>query len=637
MKKTLLGIMVWAALSQGITAQTDSIQINLQSLDVTAQRAKLYSTQARVITVIDRKAIDQMPVTNIDQLLDNVAGVDIRNRGIGGTQADISLRGGSFDQVLVLLNGVNITDPQTGHYNLDIPVELSDVVRVEILQGSAARIYGPNAFSGAINIVTEKKSPSSLSLQTAGGSYNTFMENVSARIGNDKIHTYISGTHKSSDGYMSNTDYDIKNAFSQTVYETQATGKIGLQLAYQEKSYGANGFYSLAYPNQFDHTQTAYAALDWQKQLNSQIQINAQAYDRLHYDRFELFRDMENAPSWYTGHNYHLTQVSGAKLSASYVNWFGKISLGADIRDEHIYSTVLGTTLNTPITDFFDKDISFTKSANRFLPSTYADYAFNSGKFFASAGLSVTLSSPFGTLTAGGLDFAYHFTDDWRVYLSANSAVRLPTFTDLYYKSATQLANPDLQPEKAKTIEAGSKYEDRQFKASAALFYRMGKNVIDWIKEPDSTKWQSQNLTEVNALGLDLSAQYRFQNGFIRKISIDYSYLTLDKSAGTFDSKYALDYMKQKAVFTLEHSIFSKLSANWEAGYYDRAGNYTAFDSGLLTNYKPYFMANVRVLWSEPQYDIYMDVNNLTDTKYADYGGLTQPGANFMAGIKLRL
>jgi len=110
----------------------------------------------RVLTVVDRKAIQQMPVQNIDELLESISGIDIRQRGVGGTQSDISIRGGSFDQVLVLLNGVNITDPQTGHYNLDIPVDLSDIVRVELLQGSAARVYGPNAFSGAINIVTEK-------------------------------------------------------------------------------------------------------------------------------------------------------------------------------------------------------------------------------------------------------------------------------------------------------------------------------------------------------------------------------------------------------------------------------------------------------------------------------------------------
>jgi iron complex outermembrane receptor protein len=125
-----------------------------------------------------------MPVQSVDELLESVAGIDIRQRGVGGTQSDISIRGGSFDQVLVLLNGVNITDPQTGHYNLDVPVELSDIVRVELLQGSVARIYGPNAFSGAVNIVTEKKETSTISVQTAGGSYNSFIQNLSAGIGN---------------------------------------------------------------------------------------------------------------------------------------------------------------------------------------------------------------------------------------------------------------------------------------------------------------------------------------------------------------------------------------------------------------------------------------------------------------------
>ncbi|MBP6663010.1 MAG: TonB-dependent receptor, partial [Paludibacter sp.] len=122
--------------------KNDSALVNLQDVEVNATRNKLYSEMGRILTVIDRNEISRSSVQSIDQLLDYVAGVDIRQRGTNGTQADISIRGGSFDQVLVLLNGVNITDPQTGHFNLDIPVDLSDVTRVEILQGSSARVLG---------------------------------------------------------------------------------------------------------------------------------------------------------------------------------------------------------------------------------------------------------------------------------------------------------------------------------------------------------------------------------------------------------------------------------------------------------------------------------------------------------------
>jgi iron complex outermembrane receptor protein len=625
---------------QSINAQIvqDSLKtVDLQSLDVTAERVKLYSSQARILTVIDKQTIRQLPVTNIDELLESVAGIDVRNRGVGGTQADLSIRGGSFDQVLVLLNGVNITDPQTGHYNLDLPVELSDIVRIEFLQGSAARIYGPNAFSGAINIITEKKETGSLAVATSAGSYNTFMENASAGLGNDKVQTFASVTHKSSNGYIDNTDYDIKNAFTQTVLHTNNYGKYDLQLGYQEKSYGANSFYTLAFPNQFDHTQTFYGSLNWNFQMNSQTSFSVQFYTRTHYDRFELFRDFVDASAKYTDHNYHLTNVCGGKTTATIIESFGKVTAGIDVRNEHIYSTVLGTLLEQPVNNIFDKGHDFKYESNRLLPTLFADYTVNMGKFFFSAGLSTTRSDQFGSHTAGGIEGAYHVSDVVRVFASANSAVRLPTFTDLYYKSDNQIANPDLKPEKSQILEFGIKYDKNQLKLSASSFYRYGSDIIDWVKEPDSTKWLSKNLTSVNAVGTDFSADYRFANGFVRKISVAYSFVSLDKKAGGYDSKYALDYLKHKAVMGLQHSILSNLSANWKIGYYDRAGDYTDFATKEKKIYDPYLMADVRFLWSAGSYEIYADINNLFNHNYVDFGGLAQPGRNFVAGVRVKI
>ncbi|MDO9153018.1 MAG: TonB-dependent receptor plug domain-containing protein, partial [Paludibacter sp.] len=227
----------------------DSVSINLTEIDVVAERNKIYSEMGRIVTVVSRNDIKKQSLQSIDDLLENIAGIDIRNRGVNGTQADISMRGGSFDQVLVLLNGVNITDPQTGHYNLDIPVDLADVVRVEVLQGSSARFYGPNAFSGAINIVTEKKTKRELTVHYTEGSFNTYTQSATGAIGNEKMQSFASISHKSSDGYRENTDFKIYNAFSQSVLRTANFGKFDLQSAYQQKSYGANGFYSLAFPN----------------------------------------------------------------------------------------------------------------------------------------------------------------------------------------------------------------------------------------------------------------------------------------------------------------------------------------------------------------------------------------------------
>src|ERR1035437_6020266 len=242
MKKTfiLFSFFLLAISSLKSQEKTDSVAVNLSELQVNAKRNKLYSEMGRVLTVVDKAQIARMPVQSIDQLLDYVSGIDIRQRGTNGTQADISVRGGSFDQVLVLLNGVNITDPQTGHFNLDIPLNLSDVNRVEILEGSSARVLGPNAFSGAINIVTESSDKKALNAQLTAGSFNTFGQSISGSLGTDKFHSFASVSHSSSGGYIPNTDFDLSSAFVQSVLKIKNVGKFDLQLAAQLKAFGAN-------------------------------------------------------------------------------------------------------------------------------------------------------------------------------------------------------------------------------------------------------------------------------------------------------------------------------------------------------------------------------------------------------------
>jgi len=590
----------------------------------------------RVLTVIDKTEITRSAVQSLDQLLDYVAGIDIRQRGTNTTQADISVRGGSFDQVLVLLNGVNITDPQTGHFNLDIPLNLSDVSRVEILQGSSARVLGPNAFSGAINIVTESAGKRALNAEMTAGSFNTFGQSVTNTSGNERLHTLVSLSHRSSDGYMKNTDYDFTNAFVQSTLDTKTVGKFDLQVAAQQKAFGANSFYELRYPNQYERSKTFLTSLNWSMTSNRFTYL-AQTYWRRHNDRFEL--DYNKPAGW----NYHQTDVSGAKFTIDALTSLGKSTLGAELRNEHILSNKLGEvrdSLKVP----FEESGYFTKETNRLNSSIFMNHSLVFGKFYASAGVSGTYTSKYGLNGAGGADIAYRFNDKYRVFASFNSAVRLPTFTDIYYLIPNfQVADPNIKPEHSQTFELGTKLNESNWKFEATAYYRMGQNVIDWIMMPGETVWKNKNLTNVNAIGVDIAADYLFHNFFIRKIGVTYSYLTMDKDASTFDSKYTLDYLKNKAFISLDHQVVNRLSASWKVGYFDRSGSYNAQTSPvkgapvITTNYTPYTNLDCRLLWADKHFDVFGDVNNILNTKYADYGGLTQPGINFNVGVRLKL
>ena len=616
----------------------DSSIIRLSDVDIHASRQKQFSEIGKVLKVVHADEIRSLPVQTLDVLLKNIAGVDVRQRGMGGTQADISLRGGSFDQVLILLNGVNITDPQTGHHNLNIPIDLSEVARVEVLQGSAARRYGNQAFSGAINIVTDTHSKSLIDASLSAGSFNTYAQKLTVGLGKKALRHFTSVAHNSSDGYRPNTDYKTLNVYSQTTWNSNKLGDFDFQAAWQHKSFGANGFYALAYPNQFEHTQTQFSSLSWQKAF-SDLHVNIRAYQRRHYDRFELFRDFQGAASWYVDHNYHLTDVSGGVFDFQHFADFGKISGGVELRNDHIFSTVLGTEIqdiNQRPKNQYERqqDKYFNKEAARFIKTGYVDFSKNIQKVYFSAGASISQSEEFGVQNHFGGDVSYFFTNHLSVFATANTASRLPTFTDLYYQSATQNANPNLKPEFSTTAELGMKYHHGAFQLQGSTFFRQGKNIIDWVKFPDQEKWESMNLTELNTFGVHVAGGYSFDKMILNSISFAYSFINADKLLGDFDSKYALDYLRHQIIFQANHKIINNLEMTWNISYNDRAGDYADFISGNKMNYQPYLMVSSRVAWQFRNFVIYADANNLLDNKFVDFGGLPQPGRHGNLGVR---
>ena len=169
-QKTLLliAILELSICSIGLfaTESKDSTSLltenNLNEINIIGNHRNIYSENLRVITSITKEQIKNLPVQNVNELLDYLPGIDVRQRGTNGVQADVSMRGGTFDQVLILLNGINITDPQTGHYNMDLPVDLSMIERIELLQGTSMTLFGLSAFSGAINIITNESAKNTI-------------------------------------------------------------------------------------------------------------------------------------------------------------------------------------------------------------------------------------------------------------------------------------------------------------------------------------------------------------------------------------------------------------------------------------------------------------------------------------------
>ncbi len=620
----------------------ESNAVPLDEVMVSAAKTLATSEPARVVSTISRREIAQLPVQDLPQLLEYVAGVDLRQRGANNVQADISIRGGSYDQALILLNGVNITDPQTGHYSLDLPVDLQSIDRIEILQGPGSRTMGPNAFSGAINIVTGSSEKSSAQASVSGGSYGYFAPSAGATFAKVKplsaLQIFGAASYSRSDGYIDNTDFCQSSYFAQARYTGNRFGSINAQAGYQQKAYGANGFYSLTYPNQFDATRTLLTSVDYQKSFGM-VELHLTSYFRRHYDKFELFRS--NPPAWYTGHNYHRTDVSGSSAHVSLHSILGTTHVGYELRNESIYSNVLGDPMSEPIQVKGEADSTYyTHSKSRFGVNWFVEQAYFHKKFSASIGAQGSYSNDFGHYTCFNADFTLPITQRLQLSASVGQTLRLPTFTDLYYRSATHLSNPYLKPEQATTYELGVKYLHSVFRAQTSVFYRQGKNIIDWVRTSDTSRWQSQNHISLNTLGVDFSASYTPQNSvqrFVKSLQLSYAYLHMDKDSRGMYNSNALDYLRHKLTLTGIHPLPLNLGFSWSVIHEQRAGQYSDFTSKEMQDFTPVTLVDAKLSWGYRWVTLYVEASNLFNVQYFDYANLLQPGKWIKSGIKVKV
>ncbi|MDP2113677.1 MAG: TonB-dependent receptor, partial [Bacteroidota bacterium] len=280
-----------------------------------------------------------------------------------------------------------------------------------------------------------------------------------------------------------------------------------------------------------------------------------------------------------------------------------------------------------------------TTPYSRTTVSDFAEQSVYIKKLSLSAGVMANWISDlgFGWNIYPGLDISYALSAHFKLYGSANSSLRMPTFNDYFYSDPSHLPNPDLKPEKSVTYEGGLKLTFKGFSGHAGAYHRRGKNLIDWVRETDTEKWQTKNLTSINTTGIELSGDFfpeKVWNKpiFITKFGVNYSYSELDKGQSNFLSYYVLDNLKQKLDIELNHKIWNNLKGSWRVSYQDRNGMRTETES-----YQPFWLVNARIMWKTPSTEIYLLAANVLDTKYFDFGTVSQPGRWISLGISHQL
>jgi Outer membrane cobalamin receptor protein len=620
-------------------AQTDTVAVNknvdMDEVVVNAVGKKnVYSELSRIVITIKKDDIDKQAIHSVQDLLEQVLGADVRARGVLGVQADVSLRGGTFDQVLILLNGVNIADPQTGHHNLDIPLNIESVDRIEILQGPGTRIYGPNAFSGAINIITGERDGTGATVGANAGQYGYFSGYVSSRWEKKNFKNFISIAHSRSGGYVDNTDFNTRSIF----YQGQLSSLLGksiIQAGFSDKGFGANSFYTPLYPNQYERTKACFAAFTHSSTFGK-FEIDPQVYWRRHHDRFELFRN--NPPAWYINHNYHLTDVVGGKIMGSFRTFISRTSLGAELRYEHIYSNVLGTLMADTLSDHCDPAGFFTRHKGRRNANFNIEQTLYLRSLIVSGGIMALWNSDFGWDKTLGIDASYLVSHNYRLYSSINQSLRLPTFTDLYYSGPQNQGNPGLRPEHALSYELGVKANYSKLAFQLSVVRREGRDIIDWIKDSTDIKYTTRNLTKVNTNGFETAVTYLLGDYFGQKpnstkVVVSYSFYKNEKNSSGLISAYSLDYLRQKFVASVTSTLYREVGFAFTISYRDRAGNYTDASSNEI-NYTPFTICDLGIFYVVGSWNFFGEASNIFNRSYVDIGSVVQPGRWFKAGFR---
>lgn len=560
---------------------------------------------SQTVQIIPLSLIEQSGVTQLTDLLQHVNGLDIQRRGTGFSQADLTIRGGTFDQSLLLIDGIRLDDAQTGHHTLNFLPPLSIVERIEITKGPSARIFGQNAFTGAVNIITRKEIDSPLSLQASVGSFAQRSGHMilSATPGKHSLYGVIS--RNQSDGYRYNTDFVHSDVFLKASVNTRQQ-PLNLIAYHSVRQFGANGFYATpAAIDQYEETEATLLALSRQHIFENLV-LNPRVYWRRGEDLYQYIR---NRPEIYE--NLHKTNKTGASLDAVLLSSIGDTGLGVDVSDVRIHSNNLGNRSRRMMTLFLEHRFTFFNERIDFTP-----------------GIAAAYFSDFKWHTFPGADIGIRISEQVKVYANLGKTYRIPTYTDLYYADRTTLGNPALLPERALAHEAGIRFNRNRFWWTFAYFSRESTNLIDYVKNQPEDLFQAENIQRIKTKGVETETFISLSpTREDHHLQLGYTYLQNSFQEIAFPiSRYSLNN-------DLRHQFTSRYTRPIGAAFTATASyRWIERSSG-----RTYQVADLSARWKTRFVTVSTQLNNVFDETYWETSLIPMPGRNLLLQVTYTL
>lgn len=547
--------------------------------EVTASRiAPEASDAGRREVIVTRAEIEALPVQSVHELLAALPGIGLARRGARGVQGDLNIRGATFEQSVVMINGVRVSNPQTGHHNLDLFIPLEAVERVEVLFGPGTAVHGPDVFGGAVNIVTRidrrvlghiRFGENNLAGGALGGAHKGFWGAVER-----EVHA----------GFRENTEADV----NQGAFGYRQTGRewrFDAVVLAGRRRFGAHAFYSTRFPDQWEATERKTLVAGAGKKLGPHLWFTGALRVDRHGDDFVLDRWR---PEWYRNIHDTSSDLISAELRGDSGAW--RWVTGIEAARDSIDSSNLGRH-------------------NRDRTAVFVELGRYAGAVAVTGQLRVDRQDVWGTRPSVAFGGRWQLLPTIAVRASAGTSLRAPSFTDLYYDSPSTMGNPALEPERGHSYEIG--LEAGSFEAT--VFRRIADPIIDYLRDDDGV-WRADNAGRVTTTGIELGVAMPTVHRLIWQ-RIGVSVLTSDADVDPDRSAYALRHPRVEAAWTGAWRPARTWRVGWTVRYRDPVdlGSWMTLDGRVGTRVTPQ-------LWID------LDAGNVFDRDVTELHGVPLPG-----------
>jgi iron complex outermembrane receptor protein len=519
--------------------------------------------------------------------------VDLKERAPNGVQADLTIRGSTFGQTLVLLNGLRMNDVQTGHHNMDLPISTRSIRRIEILRGAGSTFYGSDAVAGSVNLITSRPEYSEFRVGADVGNFGINQQTADIAFLHGRWDEQLSVARDFSSGFMADRDYRSLTAFSNSGVET-GLGRTLIMLGYGDKPFGANQFYGNF--DSWERTKSWFGGL--KQDLGSGTEFDL-GYRR-HTDEFILFRE---DPSIYeNNHSDESWQTALRRKQPLGRN--STLFYGGEGFHESIDSNNLGQHARSRGAIYADYDMRVLSRLSFSVGAREEIYDSGDSQFSPSVSAGVWLKA------------------GWKLKGSVSHAFRLPTYTDLYYSDPANVGNPNLQPETAWSYEGGLLWDrGGRFQAAMTVFQRREKDGIDYVRSSPADVWHAANIDRLNFTGVETSLKVRLP----RRQRIAFAYTGLhgaQQALNGLESKYVFNYPIDNGVISWQGVLPGQFVARSRVGVVYRFAR------------DPYALWDVAVAREFSHVAAHLGFSNLTDTQYQEIEGVAMPGRSVVFGLE---